>query len=266
MTIKIDDLTCLIGRNDAGKSTILDALDCFFNDVCETSDLCVDYTGVSSFEITCVFSNVPPTMILDAKVESSLAEEGLLNQEGNLEVKRVFNVGKSLSKATYLIAFYPNSEVLKDLPSLKNKNLKELAKDLDVDLENVNKTINSDIRYAIRNSQDYELEMKEIKVDGNLTADDNMKTIWGNIKKILPVYSVFKTDKKIDDSDGDVQDPMKLAIKEALASQDIQEMLEVISKKVKEQSSEVAERTIGKLKSIDPKLAENMSSEFSKAL
>ena len=31
-TIKIDDLTVLIGKNDAGKSTILDMLDIFFND------------------------------------------------------------------------------------------------------------------------------------------------------------------------------------------------------------------------------------------
>jgi predicted ATP-dependent endonuclease of OLD family len=29
--IKIDDLTCIIGKNDIGKSTILEALDCFFN-------------------------------------------------------------------------------------------------------------------------------------------------------------------------------------------------------------------------------------------
>lgn len=31
-TISFDDLTTLIGRNDAGKSTLLEALDVFFNE------------------------------------------------------------------------------------------------------------------------------------------------------------------------------------------------------------------------------------------
>ena len=31
-TINFNDLTVLVGKNDAGKSTILEALDVFFND------------------------------------------------------------------------------------------------------------------------------------------------------------------------------------------------------------------------------------------
>ena len=31
-TVTLDDFTVLIGRNDAGKSSLLDALDIFFND------------------------------------------------------------------------------------------------------------------------------------------------------------------------------------------------------------------------------------------
>jgi predicted ATP-dependent endonuclease of OLD family len=32
VSITINDLTCIIGKNDIGKSTFLDGLDCFFND------------------------------------------------------------------------------------------------------------------------------------------------------------------------------------------------------------------------------------------
>ncbi|HEF4753692.1 ATP-binding protein [Burkholderia multivorans] len=40
--IEIDDLTAFIGRNDAGKSTILEALEIFFNDgKPERGDACV---------------------------------------------------------------------------------------------------------------------------------------------------------------------------------------------------------------------------------
>ena len=31
-TVDLSDLTCLVGRNDIGKSTILEALDFFFNE------------------------------------------------------------------------------------------------------------------------------------------------------------------------------------------------------------------------------------------
>lgn len=31
-TIDIGNLTCIIGKNDVGKSTIMEALDAFFND------------------------------------------------------------------------------------------------------------------------------------------------------------------------------------------------------------------------------------------
>lgn len=32
VVIKIDDLTAFVGKNDIGKSTVLEALDIFFND------------------------------------------------------------------------------------------------------------------------------------------------------------------------------------------------------------------------------------------
>jgi protein-tyrosine-phosphatase len=37
---------------------------------------------------------------------------------------------------------------------------------------------------------------------------------WRNLKKFLPIYSLFKVDKTLDDKDNDIQDPMKLAVKE----------------------------------------------------
>ncbi len=41
-SVTFDDLTVLVGRNDAGKSSILDALNIFFNDAeIEKEDACV---------------------------------------------------------------------------------------------------------------------------------------------------------------------------------------------------------------------------------
>lgn len=120
------------------------------------------------------------------------------------------------------------------------------------------------MRQAIRDSIECEYEVREIKVDGNVDGDSNIKAIWLKLKKALPVYSLFKVDKSLDDKDKDVQDPMKVAIKETLATPELQPLLDQIAGEVKRRSTEVAERTLEKLKDIDPSLAEKMRPEFGK--
>ena len=85
-----------------------------------------------------------------------------------------------------------------------------------------------------------------------------------SLKKLLPVFSLFKVDKALDDKDGDIQNPMKVAINEALALPDIQDLLEQVETKVKEASTEVADRTIEKLKDFDETTSERLKSDFSK--
>ena len=55
--INIDSITALIGKNDAGKSTILEALEIFFNNkvvVCEKEDLSINADD-NSIYISCIF-------------------------------------------------------------------------------------------------------------------------------------------------------------------------------------------------------------------
>ena len=60
--IPVDDLTALIGKNDVGKSTILEALDIFFNqikiDIGDRNVLHIDEeTGTEAGEGYCCFFN-----------------------------------------------------------------------------------------------------------------------------------------------------------------------------------------------------------------
>jgi putative ATP-dependent endonuclease of the OLD family len=58
-SITIDNLTVLIGCNDAGKSSILDALNIFFNDAdIEREDACV-LGNANDVPISCAFSELP---------------------------------------------------------------------------------------------------------------------------------------------------------------------------------------------------------------
>lgn len=260
---KVDDLNCLIGKNDAGKSTIMEALDAFFNDVIDTGDLSTN-SDSNEIEITCEFSEIPDNLILDTSIETNPEEEGILNVNDNLEIVRVFKIGKTVGKSIFLNAQNYSHDELSKLLELKNGTLKAKALELGVDLTGVQKTKNPPIRSAFRDHFGREKAATRIKVDGNLTTENNLKTIWKKLKTTLPIYSLFKVDKSLDDKDGDVQDPMKSAIEETLAIQEIQDRLSEIENMVREKSTAVADGIIAKLTDIDASLAETLKSDLRK--
>jgi len=261
--ISFNDLTAIIGRNDIGKSALLDAIDAFFNNKVDSGDLSTD-THERTVELTCCFEGLPHDVILDASVPSSAQDEGILNLEGQLEVKKVFAFGGRKTKTVYLIANHPTDERLKDLLSKKNTPLKSLADELGVNLDGVVRSKNPPIRKAIRDHIGGERAVSPIKVEGSLDNESNLKTIWKKLEKMLPIFSLFESDKPFDDKDGDIKDPLGSAISEALALDEIRLLLDQVEAKVREYSSDVADRTIEKLKDFDESLSEKLNSEFSK--
>jgi len=86
--INIDSITALIGKNDAGKSTILEALEIFFNNkvvVCEKEDLSINADD-NSIYISCIFNSLPDNVTIDASSVTDLESENLLNDDGELEI------------------------------------------------------------------------------------------------------------------------------------------------------------------------------------
>ncbi|MBU2912911.1 ATP-binding protein [Reichenbachiella agariperforans] len=260
----IDELTSIIGKNDIGKSTLLEALDGFFNDNIDQSDLSNSAEG-NTVELTCYFDNIKDEIVLDTSTLTQPNEEGILNEDNQLEIVKHFNFGSRKTTAVFLNAYYPDDERIKLLLSKKNTPLKSLAEELGVDLEGVNKRKNPPIRQRIREHIGGSRSMTLLKVDGNIDNEDNLKAVWSSLKKMLPIYSLFKVDKSLNDKDGDIKDPMQVAINEALALPEIQSLLEQIETKVKEASTEVADKTIEKLKEFDESLSERLKSDFTKA-
>lgn len=260
---KVDDLNCLIGKNDAGKSTVMEALDAFFNDNIDTGDLSTNSDG-TEIEITCEFSGIPNALILDTSIKTNPKEEGILNEVGNLEIVRVFKVGKTVGKSIFLNAYNYSHPELSNLLELKNGTLKAKALELGIDLTGVAKSKNPPIRSAFRNHFGRERSNGRIKVEGSLTTENNLRAIWGKLNAMLPIYSLFKVDKSLDDKDGDVQDPMKSAVEETLAIDAIQVKLQEIEDMVREQSTAVADSIIKKLTEIDTTLAETLKSDLRK--
>jgi predicted ATP-dependent endonuclease of OLD family len=267
--IEVTDLNVIIGKNDIGKSTILEALDIFFNGKPEKDDWCINNDG-TPIEITCVFNDLQDEIILDDSIRTSLADEYLLNAQGDLEIKKKYPISNagSVSEESFIVCNYPDNENLIDLLSKKRQTLQNQIDDLRIESEDLDRRQNKSLRNAIRNHYypdgNIVLQTTEIKVDGSLNTEDNRKKIWTSLKKYLPLYSLFFVDKPLNDQDGDIQDPMKEIIKEVLNRDSISPLLEQLKTAVQEASTFMAEQTIEKLNELDSNLAETLRSNFPK--
>ena len=257
--LNVGDLTALIGKNDAGKSSILEALDMFFNDTKLENDDGSIYGNTREVKITCEFEEPPSNLILDATNETSLDQEHLLNSSHRLVICRKYDGSLKAPKETgvFAIALHPTAEGVKDLIQMKNSELKILAKQRNVNLDDVNQSKNAELRKAIRDDCD-DLALAEWEVP--IGASGDAKKIWDKIREIVPAFFLFKVDRPSTDQDAEAQDPMKAAIKLALDQR--QEALEEIAIFVREEVSRTADRTLAKVRNIDEALAGQLAPEF----
>ena len=248
--ISIDSLTAFIGRGDAGKSTILEALDIFFEGGAvkiDASDACV-FGDAKDVRIGVILTDLPETLDLDRGARTTLQDEHLTNSDGDLEITKVFNcsVQRVVAKV-FASALHPSATGVADLLQLNNSDLKRLVKQEGVE-SNCQLNNNPSMRMALYEATaDLKLHEKEvplIKADG--------KNIWNAIRRSLPVYALFRSDRVSSDQDPEVQNPMKLAIRSALAR--LNSELDAITKRVEEAAERTAQRTLDQLRRSYPDL------------
>ncbi|MBU0477034.1 ATP-binding protein [bacterium] len=266
--IDIDDLTAFIGKNDVGKSTILEALEIFFNNdgkvKFDKSDVCV-YGKEKEVRIGCVFTDFPELLVLDVKAQTSLKEEYLLNRDGDLEIHKCFDCsGQKIKEKIIAIALHPTIENADDLLLLKNEDLKQRFETLKIPKKETKLNVNPSIRKAIwTNFPDLKLEEKEILLNSESDkkmAEGDSKKIWKKLSDEMPVFALFQADRASNDDDDEVQDPMKTAVKEAMKL--VQPQMDQIKTIVQSRALEVANRTLEKLNEMNPELARKLIPDF----
>lgn len=259
--VEIEDLCVLVGRNDIGKSTLLEALDIFFNegkgcvklDRDDINKTCLS-NGEDCVEIEVEFTDLPPGIVIDSTNETTLQDEFLLTSGDTLHIiKRYPNAGK---EKVFIRANHPVNTECKDLLQKKIQDLRKILEDQGLDC--ADKTRSAELRKAIWHGQsellleDYEIEVAKIET----------KNIWEQLKAYMPLYTLFQSDRKNTDSDDEVQDPMRIAIKEILGDPSIQDSLTSIAEKVKARLEQVAGRTLAKLEELNPTIAQSLNPQL----
>lgn len=97
--------------------------------------------------------------------------------------------------------------------------------------------------------------MQEVEID--VTKED-AKNIWDQLKKYMPLYSLFQSDRKNSDGDSEIQNPMKLAVQQIFKDSNIQQSLKEIASEVGSKLEEVADRTLEKLREMNPEIANSL--------
>lgn len=256
-TLEISDLCVLVGKNDIGKSTVLEALDVFFNEgkgcvKIDKDDInkTVISNGGSNIEISVEFDSLPSTIVIDSTNETSLADEYLLTSNGTLHVvKRYPNAGK---EQVFIRCMHPSNSECQNLLLRKNAELKKLLDEQGLECED--KTKNAALRAASWKGQ-AELRLEESEME---VAKIDAKGIWEQLKSYMPLYTLFQADRKNSDGDSEVQDPMKLAVKEILGDSEILNELKKVAETVKKRLDAVASRTLAKLAEMNPGIASSL--------
>lgn len=259
--IEFDNITAFIGKNDVGKSTILESLEIFFNnDVVKIdSDDLNKEAECKEIIITCEFSDLPQVITIDSGAKTSLEDEYLLSENKNLRIEKVFDCSKNkVSEKVFVVCEHPSAKGYDNLLSFKEDSLKRKMKELG--LKGSLKG-NPNMRHEIWNHAISPLNIKTRHLDLGKGAEDG-KRIWDKLNGYLPMFALFQSDRASKDSDDEVQNPLKGAIDAAIAeaSEHINEIGELVEKK----ANEIAELTHAALKEIDPKLADSLKPKYNK--
>lgn len=264
-SISIEEaMTGIVGRNDFGKSTVLEALAIFF----DSGDVKVDKSdmncfslaeGAEQFEIACEFDDLPGALVLDEDAQTSLAQEHLLNVDGALEIVKSFKAATGKLERTAIRCEHPADKELAGLLSLKMPELKKLGEQRGVAEQVADKRIASQWRQAIRVAGQ-PITCRDTLLDVSKGLSNESKSIWEKIEAQLPTFALFRSDRESSDGDAEAKNPLQQAVREAQAA--LQEQITALEQKIECSVLDVATRTLEKLREMAPDLANELTPRF----
>ena len=261
-TVELNNLSVFVGKNDVGKSTILEALDIFFNnskgvvklDKGDVNKAALQ-DGDTDIKITAIFEELPSPIVIDSTNETELRDEFLLNADGRLEVTKKYpNAGTA---KVFINAKHPTHTSCCDLLLKTQAQLRKIIQEQEITCSDQNR--NAAMRAAIFGEYALDHQLENVEID--ITKGET-KSIYDKLKDHFPLYSLFQSDRKNSDGDSEVQDPLQHAVAEILNDQDIRDKLNEVSEEVEKKLGEVATNTLAKLREMNPSIANSLTPEI----
>ncbi|WP_083881946.1 ATP-dependent endonuclease [Curtobacterium sp. B8] len=249
-----ESLTALAGRNDAGKSTVLEALEIFFGaSKLASSDISVGFNG--DVAITCSFDDLPNEVVVDSARSTSLAEEYLLNGDGYLELTKRWVSGRTGTPVLSARANHPVFDSGDDPLNSKIAELRALASKFAVDLNAVDARVKSEIRQAIWNhalvTGSARLEVSDVPL-----ASEDGKDVGIALSRYFPIFHLFRSDRAGVESDQLAQDPARAIVKSVLDRH--ADELASVNATIQSEISAMLEAVVEKLGEVAPGLAREL--------
>ncbi len=207
-SVNFNLFNCIVGQNDAGKSTISKALDAVLN---ETTLSRADYNVNAQDNIISIelfFDPKNKQCLLGEEIITTIEEEELTNADGLLVWKKTWNVTEtnvSKPKTSIVRKKYSanNDFVFKteaQLIAQCSANQIPTAKGNGEAYNNVEKR--QKLReFNAQNNIEFTFEVEDIPA----TGATKLKTIGDAIKKSLPTFQYFKADTSLSDTDNTIQ-------------------------------------------------------------
>lgn len=249
------DLSVIIGKNDVGKSTLFDALDIFFeNNKASEDDVNIN-SSENQFSITCFFKIASEMQInIDSsdseQTQTTLESEYLLNQEGLLQIKKIWEKGK-LSK-TYIVCNYPTNWE-KPLITLKIQDLRKL---LSKESE-VNQNIKKEIRNFLFSQEALNFIEQEIDIS---TKETDIVSIYSKLKDKMPNFLLFKADRTNTDKDNEITQITKAITQNAIS--EIEQKFNDMKENILSDIKDFANATLERLKSFDKDIVKDLTPDI----
>lgn len=208
ITVNFDLFNCIVGQNDAGKSTILKAIDASLNETTLTrSDYNVQSTeNVISVEL--FFDCQNEQYLLGEEIPTTIEAEEITNQDNHLVWKKTWNVtDTNVAKPKTSIVrkkYNGTSDFIfkteQQLIAQCTTNAIATAKGNGDAFNNVEKR--EKLReFNQQNNVAFTYEYEEIPSSGTT----KLKAIGDAIKRALPSFQYFKADTSLSDTDATIQ-------------------------------------------------------------
>ena len=257
-TFYINDLNVIIGKNDIGKSTILEALNIFFGEAKASKDDINKLNGSSEMSIECSFQvDGKKPIILDNSATSTLEDEYLINDEGYLSIKQTYS--STSPKSITINTDYPKIEDIDPLITMKIKELQGIVDQKNINMDGYKKSVKKDLRKCIFKHFGESLPKFRTEIEV-LKAEKEVSNIYDQLKQEFPIFHLFTSDRKNTDQDPEVSNVLKAITKNAVSN--VEQEFEKIKQTIRQEIENISNETLIKLKEFDAEISKELKSNL----